>query len=523
MSLKRSETFEQLASCYFDQTLDDAQRQRFAQMLRDDAGLVKRFAELAQLHQMIESEVTYQQQADRFGLSRSPNDSGSASALAELLGRHEDGLDEPIDFAAWRKEHGSQGPAGRRTAWRGRLIIAGSVAAFIAIAGLLAVVLDPPGTRDPLAADDPPDTAPRVVASWTGLDQAAFRDASGQPVTPAPGDTLASGQRLTLTEGFAELTTARGAIAVLQAPCEIELLDDDNALRLHAGKLLGVCETPSSKGFRVHTPHLDVVDLGTRFGVAIGASGGTLAEVFEGSIRLDQRAADNAGPVTIRVQPGEAVAFDSTGSRAEVQQSERGVFARLLGYASGLPTRGIARISGSVEWVERDRVIAGPDGRLPGSQRAWVCLELQDHLLTQALPTTAHEPGFYDELIAERFGSIPAGTRVRSYLIGFHPAGANRAAAKRLTSARGTVSFQGKILGVLANTPHWKRFEGDASANASGALLRTNVGMQIETQSKNSTGRDTFTIQPDGRTLDFYFEVSMGIDLIRVIVLEDGP
>ena len=48
-----------------------------------------------------------------------------------------------------------------------------------------------------------------------------------------PGEDLYAGQRLTLTQGFAEITTTRGAVAILEAPVTIELLNNDNALRLH--------------------------------------------------------------------------------------------------------------------------------------------------------------------------------------------------------------------------------------------------------------------------------------------------
>ncbi|MGB0767156.1 MAG: LamG-like jellyroll fold domain-containing protein [Phycisphaeraceae bacterium] len=84
-----------------------------------------------------------------------------------------------------------------------------------------------------------------------------------------PGQDLFAGQRFTLTAGFAEFMTASGAVVVLQAPATIEFIDHPNALRLVAGKLVGICETESSKGFVVKTEYADVVDLGTEFGVEV--------------------------------------------------------------------------------------------------------------------------------------------------------------------------------------------------------------------------------------------------------------
>ena len=99
------------------------------------------------------------------------------------------------------------------------------------------------------------------------------------------GDALYPNQRLTLTQGFAEITTARGAIAILEAPATIELLNNDNALRLHTGKLVGLCHANSAKGFVVKTDHADITDLGTEFGVTVTRDS-TEATVFVGEIAV---------------------------------------------------------------------------------------------------------------------------------------------------------------------------------------------------------------------------------------------
>ena len=108
------------------------------------------------------------------------------------------------------------------------------------------------------------------------------------------GVGLQAGQRLTLTQGFAEITTKHGAVAILEAPASIELLDHPNAIRLNRGKLVGLCHTESSKGFLVRTEHADIVDIGTEFGVEIDSGGTLFAHVFQGDVevvvpRPDQR------------------------------------------------------------------------------------------------------------------------------------------------------------------------------------------------------------------------------------------
>ena len=138
------------------------------------------------------------------------------------------------------------------------------------------IVVRPENPGQPGSTGDRID-APAIVATLTGERDAVW--------DRQPGEDLSAGQRLTLAQGFAEITTNRGAVAILEAPATIELIDSPNALRLHAGKLVGICETESSKGFLVRTPHMDVIDLGTRFGIDASRADTTEVHVFEGEVK----------------------------------------------------------------------------------------------------------------------------------------------------------------------------------------------------------------------------------------------
>jgi ferric-dicitrate binding protein FerR (iron transport regulator) len=98
------------------------------------------------------------------------------------------------------------------------------------------------------------------------------------------GDGLKPGERLRLIDGFAQITTERGAVVILEAPAAIEWINN-NALYLHTGKLVGLCHTPSSQGFVVKTDYTDITDLGTEFGVA-ATPDGVEAAVFVGEIAV---------------------------------------------------------------------------------------------------------------------------------------------------------------------------------------------------------------------------------------------
>ena len=149
---------------------------------------------------------------------------------------------------------------------------------------LIVLIGGPSVSEPPIAGQEIPNNEPEkgsqtmsIVATLTGESDAVWEK--------RPGQDLYSGQRFTLTHGMAEITTHRGAVAILEAPSTIEFIDHENAIRLHAGKLVGICETLSSKGFVVRTAHMDITDLGTEFGVEVAGKDVTTT-VFTGEVEL---------------------------------------------------------------------------------------------------------------------------------------------------------------------------------------------------------------------------------------------
>ena len=178
---------------------------------------------------------------------------------------------------------------------RKRVAIMAAAAALL-LGVVLTIVFLPSddGTQDVAQLPDPPDYMSftprpdpnRVVATITDQTQAVWVSTNGQGALP-DRTLLGPNQRLTLAEGFAQITTNHGAKVLVKAPATIETTASDNALRLHRGKLVGRCETPSSKGFIVHAPGMDVIDLGTVFGVEADPAGGSTVIVMEGSVRAE--------------------------------------------------------------------------------------------------------------------------------------------------------------------------------------------------------------------------------------------
>jgi hypothetical protein len=169
-----------------------------------------------------------------------------------------------------------------------------AIAAVLTLALILTVVLTngqaPSNNAVPTIAqqDDSSSNPPAFVATLTATHNAQWAERAF-----AHGSEFKAGQRLTLTAGYAEITTRRGAVAILEAPATIELIDSTNALRLHSGKIVGICETDSSKGFLVRTPHMDITDLGTRFGVQVQVEQSEL-HVLSGSVLAQSPASSHS-------------------------------------------------------------------------------------------------------------------------------------------------------------------------------------------------------------------------------------
>ena len=97
-------------------------------------------------------------------------------------------------------------------------------------------------------------------------------------------ETGSAKARLHLEVGLARLDFRNGATVTLQGPAEFEILSTDRTI-LTSG-ILTASIPESAVGFEVVTPTMDVVDLGTAFGVSVGADGETDVCVFEGEVEV---------------------------------------------------------------------------------------------------------------------------------------------------------------------------------------------------------------------------------------------
>jgi len=162
------------------------------------------------------------------------------------------------------------------------------------------------------------------VASMTALVDCHWRVvplAAPPASTPAPGDVdttgplqddlfqvgseLSAGQQLELVRGLAEITFQSGARVVLNGPAHF-MVGSSLGGKLQVGKL--TARVPhDAHGFTVHSPAGEVVDLGTEFGVAVGADHSMAVEVFVGEVAVDSSADGQTPGPSQKVEAGHAV------------------------------------------------------------------------------------------------------------------------------------------------------------------------------------------------------------------------
>lgn len=185
------------------------------------------------------------------------------------------------------------------------LALVASVAAIITILGLLAPQLWQAQDHTPLVSFDPtPDTQYTLVHDGE---------------TDLLEETcLQAGSQLKLSQGTIELTFKSGVRSIITAPADL-VLDDGNTLILNTGTAW--FQVPERAiGFTVRTEGLDIVDLGTEFGVIAKLDGHHEVHVFKGEVKASRPGAQKQ---SVKLGAGQARRSDSTGQLVVIKPSSK--------------------------------------------------------------------------------------------------------------------------------------------------------------------------------------------------------
>lgn len=253
--------FRALLNDYFDEFLTGDERVRFEQAIRTTARARELFWEAARQHA----------QAREWALARAGHD------LA--------GLVEPDDSSVIRPRH----------AWRrGALWFSAAAAAAIA---LLLFKSIPPHTPH----------APRSITSSSAISPVALLALSSEAKWDVDFDPRRTGAALLpgkyrLLSGDVRIDFYSGARTWVRGPAEIEIVSD---MRMTLTRGIISAEVPPvATGFCIHSPDLEVVDIGTAFGIAVHHDT-TELHVFQGEIDIRHTTTPTAPPT--RLTAGKAI------------------------------------------------------------------------------------------------------------------------------------------------------------------------------------------------------------------------
>jgi hypothetical protein len=322
-------------------------------------------------------------------------------------------------------------------------------------------------------------------------------------VWPSDSDSL-NGEikagRLELLSGIVRLDFYNGASVTLQGPAVYEITGPMET-RLHHGVL--TARIPESAiGFTVETSAMDVVDLGTAFGVSVDRDGVTDVSVFEGSVEVRL----TGSPSSLIVE-GEAVR-GGEGKQIASVPFDVSTYERVWPVALG-----VAKTTGSMRFVR-----PGPPWDLTthrDDNDIIVFPEVESIHLKQPIGVDSVQPG---ELLREQENeghTIAAGKTVRSYLLQFNPANRDPDVKEVLT---GAITFSHPIAGIIWNADRLAQTDQPFGSDASHYEF---PGRGIETPlriKRPGKGRDRIFLSKDRFTLNLKLHCSVHIDQIRVLV-----
>ncbi len=111
---------------------------------------------------------------------------------------------------------------------------------------------------------------------------------------------------LEVKEGLAEIAFNSGARAFVEGPARLNIASE-NRVFLESGSLTAEV-SPRAAGFTVNTPRMNVVDIGTRFGVRVCPEGETEVHVLEGIVEASR---SSGHAVSVILREGLALRADS--------------------------------------------------------------------------------------------------------------------------------------------------------------------------------------------------------------------
>jgi hypothetical protein len=335
----------------------------------------------------------------------------------------------------------------------------------------------------------------RFLAVVTNADGALWE---GGDASVMIGSAIGPGL-LELCEGRVELELDNGVRLAVEGPARFELESLAHGI-LHQGSLAAMVP-PQGVGFKIDTPTLSVVDLGTEFALRVAENGVSDVHVFEGEVEASMRNRPDGGDrrllgssATRRAKP--------SGSRLEAVDFDPAQFVTPPQVLAG-----VERVSGGV------RVLANPPETVrPGTYQHNYMLLFQEQSgveLESVLPISFSGPGCHQIrgplAAAGPAASLRPGSRIDSYFVHY-----DVRRGEKQSRVRSTVRFQRPILAVISGETLMTRTD-----DLLGSWCTRYAGPGRGIKSPND---DLVTISGDHRTLTLDWGFDGTADQIRVLV-----
>lgn len=321
------------------------------------------------------------------------------------------------------------------------------------------------------------------------------------------GDRIGS-HTITIQTGLMRLQFDDGVEVTLQAPARYELISPGRT-RLVTG-LLTATVPPGAEGFKVETPMAEVVDLGTAFGIRLDNDGRTLVSVFDGEVEV------NSGNDSDRrlVREGEAVEIANSEGILE-SNFDTSPFEKMWPASSGI-TGSTGAFMYAPPWPRRM-------GLIQSDKNIMVLQEGYAQNLDEPLTVNVIAPGTYQHESQLIDQEIPAGTRIKSFLIQFRPENDDHAEGSSQRSRPnsdeiqrivGDITFERPILGVIVRGDDLRSSDGRFSVRG-GQVPQKGRALELFGTPRD----DVLTFSEDRRTISLDLAAfGQFSDQVRVII-----
>lgn len=309
------------------------------------------------------------------------------------------------------------------------------------------------------------------------------------------GDRLGA-DTLEIKTGIVRLLFDDGVEVTLQGPAHYKLIAPGRTQLLSG--LLTATVPPGAEGFRVDTPTAQVVDLGTAFGIEQLADGTSKVSVFDGEVEVIGQ--KDSGKKRLLTE-GQTIQLAADGQVSEAEFSTN-QFEKLWPVASG-----IAGSTGAFKFAPPwPRSLK----RVQSDTKIFVLPEGYAKRLDKPCPIDMTEEQSIESV-------IPAGKRVRSFLLQFNPLDSDGklqgGKPKKFRRIEGSITFDQPVIGLIVKASTLRKTDKQFSLKRAGGMF----GRGLEFGPSHMS--DEISFSEDHRTLTLKLAVmDRLIDHVRVIV-----